>query len=356
MVYAMLDIDGTCELDTDEATCACRVGQDVGDVGRSNERGQTGKILYMLAIGTLHLDTCQLDEVLQESALHGGTYLVELVEVDEQELTHGLQHRLLLVEDQVVVISPLQLVGNERLAEGGLVVSLFRDEQRSDGIAVTIVAPQPLRHHSEEPRAEPSLPMGIGGGHSACQFSDVVATVPLSLHLPQIFLHRVVALDQVRLHKSADLPIPDIESGQACLHSETVLHTLVDGMPAILPAVQGAIFGVAHHGVAAEAVAAFQAAYDLLHDGFLRHDGFARCAPCGLVLGVCRLHDATYELLAESGFVAVFEVAPQVSHRLLLRPAAAAEFHGHARGELLVPRRPDVGVSEGLGAFFHGVP
>ncbi len=36
VVDAMLDIDGTLQFDTDEATCACRVGQDVGDIGRQH--------------------------------------------------------------------------------------------------------------------------------------------------------------------------------------------------------------------------------------------------------------------------------------------------------------------------------
>ena len=128
VVDAIRHVDGSRQLDADEAAVARGICQQVADIGCGDERGQAGKLLDMFAVGTFHLHARQLDDVLQESLLHLGTDLVELVEVDEQELAHGLQHGLLLRQHQVVVVSPLQLFWYQRLAESGLVVSLTRDE------------------------------------------------------------------------------------------------------------------------------------------------------------------------------------------------------------------------------------
>ena len=113
VVDALRKLDGACELDADEATAARGVAEHIGHVRSGDERGQARQVLDMLAVGSLHLHRCQLDDVLQESLLHLGRNLVELVEVDEQKLAHGLQDGLLLGEHEVVVVAPLQLRGNE---------------------------------------------------------------------------------------------------------------------------------------------------------------------------------------------------------------------------------------------------
>lgn len=85
-------IDGGCQLHADEAAVARRVGENVGEIARCDERRQSWKLLHAGAIRTFHLDTWQLDDVFQKSLLHGGRNLIELVEVDEQELRHSLQN------------------------------------------------------------------------------------------------------------------------------------------------------------------------------------------------------------------------------------------------------------------------
>ena len=103
----------------------------------------------MLAVRALYLDTRQGDDVLEESLLEFRRNLVELVEVYQQKLTHGLQRLSLLADIQLVGISPLQVWRKKRLDEGRLVPALFRDEQRGYLVAVTVVdARLPLMNHS----------------------------------------------------------------------------------------------------------------------------------------------------------------------------------------------------------------
>ena len=71
----------------------------------------------MLTVRTLHLHRRQLDEVLQETLLHLERNLVKLIKVNQQKLPHSLQYGFLFREHEVIVVAPLQLGRQERLAE-----------------------------------------------------------------------------------------------------------------------------------------------------------------------------------------------------------------------------------------------
>ena len=132
------EVDGSCELHTEEATAARGVCQHVSLVGGTDERGHALELFDVLAVGTLHLHRRQGDHVLEESLLQRRRDLVELVEADEQELTHRLQRLFLLTDVELVGVAPLQLRRQQRLDEGGLVPALGRDEQGRHLVAVTL--------------------------------------------------------------------------------------------------------------------------------------------------------------------------------------------------------------------------
>ena len=81
-------------------------------------------LLYMLAIRTFDFHVWQLNKILQESLLHLRRYLVELVKINNQELTHRLQHLLFLSQYKVVIISPLQFLWKKTPAKRTFVIAL----------------------------------------------------------------------------------------------------------------------------------------------------------------------------------------------------------------------------------------
>lgn len=97
-------------------------------------------LFYMFAIRAFDLHVGQLYQVLQESLLHLRRYLVELVKINNQELTHSLQHLLFLCQHEIVVISPLQLLWKQTPAKRTLVVSLSGYERWGYTVAVSAVA------------------------------------------------------------------------------------------------------------------------------------------------------------------------------------------------------------------------
>ena len=90
MVDVATHVDGTCEFDAYEAAAARGVCEQVGDVGGGDEGCSTGETLDVLSVWRLHLYGRKLHYIFEESFLHFRAYLVELVEVDEQELAHSL--------------------------------------------------------------------------------------------------------------------------------------------------------------------------------------------------------------------------------------------------------------------------
>ena len=84
------DINRSSELDTQKTTATRRICQHIRLVGGGYERGTTREILNMSAIGSFNLYLRERDDILQESLLCTWGYLVELIEVDEQHLSHLL--------------------------------------------------------------------------------------------------------------------------------------------------------------------------------------------------------------------------------------------------------------------------
>ena len=56
----------------------------------------------MSAVWAFDFHAGQLYNVLQEALLDFGAYLVEFVQIDEQEVVHGLQRLTLLAQGEIV--------------------------------------------------------------------------------------------------------------------------------------------------------------------------------------------------------------------------------------------------------------
>ena len=112
----------------------------------------------MTAVWRLDLDTWQLDEILQESLLHLGRNLIELIQIDEQELAHSLQH----------------------LA--------------------------PLIHHSQEPGVEPAFPVWTVSRHGTSQGTDMVLAIPLIVAAHHKIIHRIILLDEGGIYEILHIP------------------------------------------------------------------------------------------------------------------------------------------------------
>lgn len=83
-------IDWFRQFHSDESSVAGWVGENIRDVARGDERGETRKFHDMTTIRRLVFQRRQLDEVLQESLLHLWRNLVELIEIDNHKLRHRL--------------------------------------------------------------------------------------------------------------------------------------------------------------------------------------------------------------------------------------------------------------------------
>ena len=66
------------------------IGENIRDVARGDERGETRKFHDMTTIRRLVFQRRQLDEILQKSLLHLWRNLVELIEIDDHKLRHRL--------------------------------------------------------------------------------------------------------------------------------------------------------------------------------------------------------------------------------------------------------------------------
>ena len=83
-------IDRSRQFHADESSVAGWVGENIRDVARGDERGETRKFHDMTAIRRLVFQRRQLDEILQKSLLHLWRNLVELIEIDDHKLRHRL--------------------------------------------------------------------------------------------------------------------------------------------------------------------------------------------------------------------------------------------------------------------------
>ena len=83
-------IDRSRQFHTDESSVAGWVGENIRDVARGDERGETRKFHDMTAIRRLVFQRRQLDEILQKSLLHLWRNLVELIKIDDHKLRHRL--------------------------------------------------------------------------------------------------------------------------------------------------------------------------------------------------------------------------------------------------------------------------
>ena len=146
------------------------------------------------------------------------------------------------------------------------------DEQRRHGVAVAAVEAAPLGHHAEEPGVEPVLPVGVAGRYVACQGADMVAPVPFVMYLPEVFVDGVVAFDVVGPHVAAHVVLGYLDAFGAGVEGEGADGAGVCGME--VKAVVRAVFGVSHHGVVAELVAAAQMVFHLF------------CHDCHLLVGL----------------------------------------------------------------------
>ena len=128
VVRRRINVNGPGKLHAEESSATRWVSQHIGLIGRGDERGTTREVLYVTSVWSLDLYRRQRDDILQESLLCLGRYLVELIKVDEQHLCHLLQHLLLVVYLQVTRIAEAEFRRQQLFAEGALVVSLCRNQ------------------------------------------------------------------------------------------------------------------------------------------------------------------------------------------------------------------------------------
>ena len=258
------NINRSCQLHTNETTIARRISQHIADVGSGNEGSQTWKVLNMSSVGALGLDTCQLDDVLQEALLRTSRNLVELIQIDEQHLRHSLQHRTLLVEREVVSIAPLQLFGQQRAAEGGFVITLTGNEQRRHRITIATITTFPLSHHRQKPRAEPARPVRIISRNGASQSSDMVLPIPFRMNTPEVVLNRIEVAHFVRFDIAGHILVPNVEARQTSIGGKSIDYSLVHGLPIGMSRIIRTILRVAHHRIIAEHITVFQEVNDVM--------------------------------------------------------------------------------------------
>ena len=103
--------------------------------------------------------------------------------------------------------------------------------------------------------------MGVAGRHGARQGADMVASVPFGMYLPEVFVDGVVALDVVGPHVAAHVVLGYLDAFGAGVVGEGADGAGVCGLE--VEAVVGAVFGVSHHGVVTELVAAEQMVFHL---------------------------------------------------------------------------------------------
>ena len=115
MIYKRIHIDGSLQLDADEAATTRLITQEVTAVARRHERGHTPQLLHLSAVRTLQRYRGQLHEVLQRSHTCSRE-AVELVYIDEPVRGHTAQTGLLLCQVEGVGIEHLQGGGTMSLA------------------------------------------------------------------------------------------------------------------------------------------------------------------------------------------------------------------------------------------------
>ena len=210
-----------------ETAAAAGVAEDIRNVCRSDERSDTWQRNLLLAVRLTELDTCKLHDILQKTVLCLGRQRIELVNIDQQRLCHSPQRILFLTDDEIVIISPLQRLGQKPLAEGRLPIALPGDEQRCHTVAVQCVQSHPLCHHRKKPRVEPVGPPVVVIGYTIRQGLDMIVPVPSSSQTIQEIFHRVETLDKPRLRIASDVLVPYINPVEACLDGDCVAHPFI---------------------------------------------------------------------------------------------------------------------------------
>ena len=165
VVHGHVRIDRSRHLHTDETSVAREVGQQVLVIARGDERGISADFLDARTMWLA--DACRwlLQQVLQERLLVDAD-LVELVQVHQEETSQIAFGIPLAAEVQTIRITEAEFGWQEDSAEGGFAIPLCSDKYRSGGIAMLLVASQPMRHHAQEPAVEQITPMGMVARHS----------------------------------------------------------------------------------------------------------------------------------------------------------------------------------------------
>ena len=116
--------DRTSQRNRYKTTAATGIAKDIRDIRCGNERGNTWQRKLLLTIRLTEFDTCKLHDMLQKTVLRLCRQGIELINIDKQRLCHCPQRILLLTDDKVVIISPLQRCGQQTFTEGRLSIAL----------------------------------------------------------------------------------------------------------------------------------------------------------------------------------------------------------------------------------------